>query len=177
MTLILRIRKLFRFVSPKIADDGFSMIEALMAMSILSIGMLGTGALALGVIKANMVSKNVTAATTLAQDKMEIIQEMGYSGLPSSDQTEIEDYGSIIYSPSAGSAHYSETPLPSEETEPDDEHRSLPSSAGIVADYLAFRRVTSTEIDSPVAGMKTVTVRVYWRMGRKPVALKTIFAE
>ena len=79
LTLILRIRKLFRFVSPKIADDGFSMIEALMAMSILSIGMLGTGALALGVIKANMVSKNVTAATTLAQDKMEIIQEMGYS--------------------------------------------------------------------------------------------------
>ena len=126
-----------------------------MAVSILSIGMLGTGSLALGIVKSNLVSKNLTAATTLAQEKMEGIKEIGYSGLPATNAKETEDYGTISYAASGGSAHYE--PLPGEEI-PEDYDVDRGSTPGLAADYSPFRRITSTEIDTPVAGMKTVTV-------------------
>jgi len=149
-------------------------VEALMAMSILSVGMLGTGALALGVVRANMVSKNVTAATALAEDKMAGIQEIGYRGLPSSDATETEDFGSIDFTPVGGAG---QVPEGEEPVEGEEGYGGLGASPVIVAEYGAFKRVTSTQAGAPVAGMKTVTVSVYWRAGQNPIVLKRIFAE
>ncbi len=145
-----------------------------MAVSILSIGMLGTGSLALGIVKSNLVSKNLTAATTLAQEKVEDIKAMGYSGLPATDTTEIEDYGTISYGASGGATHYSEAdPWP----EGLPESPGATSTPGITADYSGFKRVTTTQINTPVSGMKTVTVRAYSITSQNPVTLKRIFAE
>lgn len=60
-------------------NKGFSLIEILVAMAILSVGLLGTAALTAGIIRGNQVSNKVTTATTLAQDKMEDIKRLGYS--------------------------------------------------------------------------------------------------
>ncbi|MCG2831245.1 MAG: prepilin-type N-terminal cleavage/methylation domain-containing protein [Desulfobacteraceae bacterium] len=60
-------------------NSGFTLIEVLVAMVILSIGLLGTAALITGIIRGNQVSNRVTTATTLAQDKMEDIKRLGYS--------------------------------------------------------------------------------------------------
>ncbi len=145
-----------------------------MAVSILSIGMLGTGSLALGIIKSNVVSKNLTAATALAQEKMEDIKTMGYSGLPAADATEIEDYGTISYGAASGATHYSEgDPWP----EGLPEVPGATSTPGVTADYSGFKRVTTTQVDTPVAGMKTVTVRAYAITNQSPVTLRRIFAE
>ena len=59
-------------------NSGFTLIEVLIAMTILSIGLLGTAALITSVIRGNQVSNRVTTATTLAQDKMEDIKRLGY---------------------------------------------------------------------------------------------------
>lgn len=60
-------------------NKGFSLIEILVAITILSVGLLGTAALITGIIRSNQVSNRVSTATTLAQDKMEDIKRLGYS--------------------------------------------------------------------------------------------------
>ena len=60
-------------------NKGFTLIEVLVAMVILSVGLLGTAALITGIINSNKLSNRITTATVLAQDKMEEIKRIGYS--------------------------------------------------------------------------------------------------
>ncbi len=76
-------------------NKGFTLIEVLVAMVILSVGLLGTAALITGIIRSNQVSNRITTATVLAQDKMEEIRRLGYFGMPTSDTTTTESYNSI----------------------------------------------------------------------------------
>lgn len=55
-------------------EEAFTLLEVLVAIVILSIGLLGMASLTVGIIKGNKFSNNVTAATTLAQEKMEDIR-------------------------------------------------------------------------------------------------------
>jgi type IV pilus assembly protein PilV len=55
----------------KEGDNGFTLIEVLIAIVILSVGLLGMASLTVGIIKGNSFSGDLTTATTLAQDKME----------------------------------------------------------------------------------------------------------
>ncbi len=66
-------------VDAKKGSQGFTLLEVLIAIVILSVGLLGMGALVVGIINANRLSKDMTTATTLAQDKMEDIQRVGYA--------------------------------------------------------------------------------------------------
>jgi type IV pilus assembly protein PilV len=75
--------------------NGFTLIEVLVAMVILSVGLLGTAALITGIISSNKLSNRISTATTCAQDKMEEIRRLGYSGMPTSDTTTTEPYNSI----------------------------------------------------------------------------------
>ena len=64
----------------KIANNsGFTLIEVLVAMVILTVGLLGTAALITGIINGNKLSNRISTATTCAQDKMEEIRRLGYS--------------------------------------------------------------------------------------------------
>ncbi len=70
---------------------GFTLIEIMVAITLLSIGLLGMAGLTVGIMRGNALSSEVTTATALAQAKMEDIKRVGYSGA-----TEItEDYNSI----------------------------------------------------------------------------------
>ncbi len=75
-------------------NSGFTLIEVMIAMVILTIGLLGTAALITEIIRGNQISNRVTTATTLAQDKMEEIKGSGYDS--AADETDnyntIDDY-------------------------------------------------------------------------------------
>jgi len=79
-------------------NKGFSLLEVLVAMVILSMGLLTTAALTVGIIQGNGLSKKHTTATTLAREQMEDIRRRGYSGMPAITST--EDYNTIINYPS-----------------------------------------------------------------------------
>ena len=120
-----------------INNNGFTLIEVLIATVILSIGLLGTAALITGIIKGNKVSNRITTATTLAQDKIEEIKGSGYAGADAEAGT--ESYGG--------------------------------------ADFPLYKRITDVASGNPVAGMKKITVTVYWDSDNSQVELQTILAE
>lgn len=119
---------------------GFTLLEVLIAFSILVIGILGMTFLVTTVISQNRLINRMTTATILAQDKLEDIQSLGYSGTDSNDAEYKEDYNSI-------------------------------------ADHPHFKRVTYIDVDNPMSGMKTVTVKVYWDSDNKSVDLNTILYQ
>ncbi len=118
------------------SGNGFTLMEVLVAMLILSVGLLGMAALTTGIINSNKLSNRISAATVLAQDKMEEIQSTEYASV--ADDT--EDYNSI-------------------------------------SDYPLYKRITDVTDDDPAAGMKKITVTVYWDSDNHSVVLKTILAE
>ena len=65
-------------------DNGFTLVEILIAILILTVGLLGMASLTVAIIKGNKLSADLTKATVLAQDKMEEIRrirETGYSNV------------------------------------------------------------------------------------------------
>ena len=60
-------------------NNGFTLVEVLIAILILAVGLLGMASLTVAIIKGNKLSIDLTAATTLAQDKMEDLRRQGYS--------------------------------------------------------------------------------------------------
>ena len=76
-------------------NRGFSLIEVLSAMAVLSVVLLGMAGLINITVSINRNSAAKTVAVTLAQDKMEETIAKGYLSLPSSNRTVTEDYGDI----------------------------------------------------------------------------------
>ena len=140
----------------KVGDNGFTLIEVLIAIVILSVGLLGMASLTVGIIKGNKFSNNLSTATTLAQDKMEDIRRLGYSGPPTTETPVTEAYGTIT-----------------------------DASGTILPEYAAYERVTVADMYTtgtawPPAGMKAVTVTVNWKDSNQivhSVILKTALAQ
>lgn len=89
-----RIKKL-----QKIGECGFTLIEVIIAMVLLSVALLGGASLIVGIMTGNTHSNRLTTATTLAQDKVENIKALGYAGISSSTSTTTEDYDTITSFP------------------------------------------------------------------------------
>jgi prepilin-type N-terminal cleavage/methylation domain-containing protein len=69
-------------------DNGFTLVEILVAIGILAIAFLGLISVTVMTMKGNTFSKTLTTAATLANDKTEDLKRAGYAGLASgSDMT------------------------------------------------------------------------------------------
>lgn len=64
---------------------GFTLLEVLVAIVILTIGLLGTAGLTTGVIRGNHFSKNVTSATAAGQTQLESVKSSGYANATSAN--------------------------------------------------------------------------------------------
>ncbi len=85
-------------LSPMIRGSaGFTLVEVMVAMVILSVGFMTMAGVAASVMRGNAHSSRMTTATTLAQEKMEEIRRLGYSGIPDAETTTVEAYDSIAH--------------------------------------------------------------------------------
>jgi prepilin-type N-terminal cleavage/methylation domain-containing protein len=67
--------------------NGFSLLELVIALGILSIGFLALSNLSISVMKANKFSQNKTAALQLAQGKIESIKTLSFSELQGEEES------------------------------------------------------------------------------------------
>ena len=68
-------------------NKGFTLIELMIAIVILSVGLLGMATLTGSIVRNNKFSNDLSTATTLAQDKMEDIRANGYASAVSETKT------------------------------------------------------------------------------------------
>lgn len=61
--------------------NGFSLLELIIALGILSIGFLSLSSLSISTMKANSYSRDKTAALQLAQEKIESLKALSFSEL------------------------------------------------------------------------------------------------
>ncbi len=78
-------------------NSGFTLIELMIAIAIITIGIFGVMSLILTVIKGNTLSKRVTTATTIAQDKMEDFKRMDYDNVVNVSESNTDDYDIEYY--------------------------------------------------------------------------------
>jgi len=64
-----------------VQDNGFTVLEVLLAIVIIVIGLFAVLSMVTTVIKGNAHSKRVTTATTMAQDKIEYFKKAGYTNV------------------------------------------------------------------------------------------------
>jgi type IV pilus modification protein PilV len=62
-------------------NNGFTMIEVLVAIILIVIGILSVISLSIMVIKGNLQSKRTTIATTIAQEKIEDLIRQGHDAI------------------------------------------------------------------------------------------------
>ena len=125
-------------------DKGFSLIELLIAVTILAFGLLAVAGLQATAIKGNSHGNTISQATSLAEDRIEEIRNMDYAD---------------IYNPNPPT------------TDPNPYIESNVNGT-------IYRRETFVEVDTPVAGLKRVTITVRWvSKGPHQVILRTIVAN
>jgi Tfp pilus assembly protein PilV len=81
-------------------EQGFTLLDHIFALMVLSVALLGLVALASSVIGANASSRTRTQALTLVQDKLEDMRRIGYDYAPLTSTTVTEGYGSMLGAPS-----------------------------------------------------------------------------
>ncbi len=91
----MRSQKAFRIISSQGVKDrktetGFTLVEVMLALSILTIGLLAIAAMHVSSIDGNSSSRRLTEAMNYTQDKLEELQALSYSNtlLKSGDRTE-----------------------------------------------------------------------------------------
>ncbi len=65
-------------------NHGFTLIEILIAIVILTIGLLALVSVTVMVIKGNSLNRGITTATTLAKDQLETLKNTNYNSVASS---------------------------------------------------------------------------------------------
>jgi len=146
-------------------DSGFSLVETVVALLVLTVGLLGMATLAIYVMKGNKSSNQISTATALVQDKMEKLRGLGYENLPSYD---LEDYGSIRIN---------------EDEDPPPEFYPYKRVVNVETQYLYSDGTVSGTFDSTkniVTITKTAMVKVNWNPqyeNRNFVEIQTLFSR
>jgi prepilin-type N-terminal cleavage/methylation domain-containing protein len=131
-------------------QHGFTLMEVLVALVVLSIGMLGMSRLTVSTVSVHRANDRLAKASALLQDSMERIKHTGYSYGGAVTNAVTNDYGSLS---------------------------SYNTYGGTTFNYSLFKRVTSVAAQSPATNMKTVTVTIFWQNDQQALSASTIIAQ
>lgn len=91
--------KTFSVIKKLRNDEGYTLIELLIAISILSVGLLAVATMQISSIRVNDTARKMTRRATMAQDRLEYLMSLGYThavlttaGSPHSDPSAPSGY-------------------------------------------------------------------------------------
>jgi len=147
---------------------GFSLIEALIAMVLLSIGLLGAGLMQIGGIKANTNAAGRTTGLGVAQSIMEDLRSLPL------DDARLSDTGSRGNNLDDGRPVAGGNPIPL-----DADQRWDGTATGLytAADGQTYTVFWNVDQDAPLDGARTLRLFVYWndqRFGLNKVVMTTV---
>lgn len=77
----------------QVEQNGFTLIEVMIAVFIFSMGLLAVNTTTVMVIKTNNMGKNMTTAVNLAQNKLDDLKIMTYSSISDTSETDLDEQG------------------------------------------------------------------------------------
>ena len=141
-------------------EKGFTIIELLIAVSVLSIGILGVASMQVMAIQGNHTASNITEATVLAQDRLEELKALAY------DDTNLQD---TDFDGDGGLGDFGFDNDPSTQADADYQDASDPK-------YTVYWNVSA---NSPISNNKSIRVVVTWpnQGGISQVSLNSIISQ
>ncbi len=73
--------------------EGFTLIEIMIAVAIISIGLLALGGLQVSLVRGNALSQRMTAAISVAEQKIEQVKNTPYANIQAESATQIQASG------------------------------------------------------------------------------------
>ncbi|MGD9161648.1 MAG: prepilin-type N-terminal cleavage/methylation domain-containing protein [Desulfobacteraceae bacterium] len=140
----------------KLYLEGFTIIEVMIALSILTIGILSIASMQVSAIKGNYLSDKITSAFTLAEDKMEALLGMDYNDPALKDLVpgNNDDLGRI------------------DPGWTDRQELNIDETGKVNAGQ--FRRIWNIADNRPIENNKTVTVIVTWDNDSHRISLTSV---
>ncbi|MBI4837934.1 MAG: prepilin-type N-terminal cleavage/methylation domain-containing protein [Nitrospirae bacterium] len=138
----------FKVQSLKLRNKGLTLIEVLIALTILSIGLLGVALMQVTSISGGMFGREMAVSTTLGQDILEKLRTLEYTSLNTDnallsgshpDSTDVSD-GLAVGADSA----------------------NITDERGQTTGPLIYTRTWTVTDNTPAANMKTITVTISW---------------
>ena len=126
-------------------EDGFSLLEVMIAMAILATGLLAIALAQVSALKMGARSKHLSDAVYLAQEQIETFQ-----ALPATDiafTTPVADFDDPVGYILAGG---------------DSEFGPVAWNPEVGGDQTVFSRRWTVEPNTPAAGLTRITVEVFW---------------
>ena len=137
----------------KSRDQGFTLIEVLVAIIILTVGLLAVGTMQLSAIRGNFMSGNTSIALSLASEKMEDLLNKDFSHADLSDGVSANN-GTLSSTTSV-------------------DHQENLSEEGVVGTGAFYRRIWNiADQSSPTT--KNLMVIVTWENNRHRVSIASI---
>jgi type IV pilus assembly protein PilV len=70
-------------------EEGFTLIEIMITLVVLSVGLIGLAGLQVSAIKGNTFSKRMTTAVSIANQRLEQLKDTSYANILSESSTQI----------------------------------------------------------------------------------------
>jgi type IV pilus modification protein PilV len=134
-------------MSMNLKEKGFTLLELMIAMVVLAIGILALIQMQVAAMSGNSSANQMTTAVTLAQDQIERLKGLSFFDNALADT--VSNNATLNNPPNTGSIDHADASNPINES-------------GGTTGLRRYYRFWNIADNTPISGVKTVVVCVYW---------------